>query len=70
MENKKESLFEKLLNKMKRKPNDDEIRKLEEIKRKVKKIKTLEELEEIEDELDEIGVLDRAKLDKLKKKNL
>jgi len=37
-EEKKESLVEKLLNRMKRKPNDDEIRKLEEIKIRVKKM--------------------------------
>ena len=63
-----ENLIQKLLNKIKRKKDDEEIVKLEKIKEKVKKVKTIEELELIEDELEEIGVLDREKLEKLKKK--
>lgn len=65
-----ENLLKKLLDKIKRKKeNDDEIKKIRSLKKKIKQIKTVEELEEIEDELDEIGIqLNHDMIDRLKKK--
>ena len=65
---KDENLIQNLLNKMRKRLDDEEIKKLERIKKRVKQIKTVEELEAMEEELEEIGVLDRVKLEKLKKK--
>ena len=69
MKNRKDdSLIKKLLDNMKLNKNSDEIKYLQKIKKKVKEIKSIEELEALENELDAIGVLDREKLDRLKKK--
>jgi len=66
---KDETLIQKLLNALKRKPEDEELKKLKDLKKRIKEIKTVEELEALEGELDEIGIaLNPDAIDRLKKK--
>ena len=53
------------------KRDNEEIKKLKDIKKRIKKIKTTEDLDALEEELIEIGVIDEEalqKIEKLKKK--
>ncbi len=58
-----------LINRITSKEDDDEIKKLEELKKKIKRAKTIEELEEIEGSLEKMGILDELMLRLNEKKN-
>ena len=58
-----------LINRITSKEDDDEIKKLEELKKKIKRAKTIEELEEIEGSLEKMGILDELMLRLDEKKN-
>ena len=50
------------------KKDSEEIKKLKAIKKQIKQMKTMEDLDALEEELIAIGLIDKAELERLKKK--